>query len=475
MANVTTNVPGVTFGPTGFVAPSEQDVLAGMQADIDAAFGGGLNPALETPQGQLASSMTAITGNANDTFVNLANQFDPAFAAGRFQDALGRIYFIERNPALPTVVQATCTGLAGVPIPAGALARAQDDSIYVCTEAGTIPQSGSIILSFECTNTGPIPCAAGTLNRIFQAIPGWDSITNLTDGVLGNDVESREAFEERRQASVAQNSLGSVPSVRGAVLSVAGVLDAYVTENPFAEQVDVGGQILVPNSLYVAAVGGAALDVATAIWSKKAPGCNYNGNTTITVQDQSSGLTPPFPSYPVTFLIPPALDIVFAVNLLNNALVPSDAVAEIQQAIMQAFAGADGLPRARIGSTLLASRYYPPIVKLGSWAQILSVTIGSRNTPAAQVGGSIVGNTLTITGTQSGALAIGQTLDDASGLILPGTKITAGAGNVWQVSKAQNVAAETIFGVLPNGTSVAVNINQVPTISADNISVTVTG
>jgi hypothetical protein len=405
----------------------------------------------------------------------LANQFDPAYAADHFQDDIGRIYFIERNPALPTAVQATCTGLAGVPIPVGALARAADDSIYVCTEAGTIPQSGSIALSFECTNTGPIPCPAGTLNRIYKAIPGWDSITNLTDGVLGTDVESREAFEERRQASVAQNSLGSVPSVRGAVLSVPGVLDAYVTENSFAEQVTIGGQILVPNSLYVAAVGGAALDVATAIWSKKAPGCNYNGNSTVVVRDQSAGLTPPYPSYPVTFLIPPSLDVVFAINLLNNPLLPSDAVTQIQQAIIQAFAGADGLPRARIGSTLLASRYYPPIVKLGSWAQILSVTIGSRNAPVAQVAGSIVGNTLATTGTQTGALAIGQTLDDASGLILPGTVITAGGGNAWQVSKAQNVAAETIFGVTATATSVTVNINQVPTVSADNISVTVTG
>jgi len=72
-------------------------------------------------------------------------------------------------------------------------------------------------------------------------------------------------------------------------------------------------------------------------------------------------------------------------------------------------------------------------------------------------------------------LAIGQTLDDASGLILPGTKITAGGGNVWTINKAQNIAAETIFGVAATGTSVLVNINQVPTISADNISVTVTG
>jgi Baseplate J-like protein len=370
--------------------------------------------ALETPQGQLASSFTAITGNANDTFVSMANQFDPAYAAGRFQDALARMYFIERNPALLTVVQATCTGLAGVPIPVNALAQAEDGNLYICTEAGTIAQSGSIVLSFACTNPGPTACPADTLNRIFQAIPGWDSVTNLTDGVLGNDVESRQDFETRRKASVAQNSLGSVPSVRGAVLNVAGVLDAYVTENPFAEPTTIGGQLLVPNSLYVAAVGGAALDVATAIW-KKAPGCNYNGNTTVTVRDQSPGLSPPFPEYPVTFLIPPSLDVIFAINLLNNSLVPSDAVTQIQQALMAAFAGADGLPRARIGSTIL-SRFYPPIVALGSWAQILSVTIGSRNTAAAQVTGSIAGQTLTVTAVQEGPIAIGQTLDDARAL-----------------------------------------------------------
>ena len=93
----------------------------------------------------------------------------------------------------------------------------------------------------------------------FPGDPGVGQHTNLTDGVLGNDVESREDFEARRRASVAQNSLGSVPSVRGAVLNVPGLLDAFVTENPFGEQTVVGGQILVPNSLYVAAVGGDAM------------------------------------------------------------------------------------------------------------------------------------------------------------------------------------------------------------------------
>jgi hypothetical protein len=122
-----------------------------MQADIDQAFGGGLNPALETPQGQLASSFAAIKGNANDTFVNMANQFDPAFAAGRFQDALGRIYFIERNPALPTVVQATCSGLAEVPIarwlglktgtftPAPRRARSRSRAALFCRLSAVLP------------------------------------------------------------------------------------------------------------------------------------------------------------------------------------------------------------------------------------------------------------------------------------------------------------------------------------------------
>src|SRR5882762_477916 len=272
-----TNVPPISWDPAvGFIAPSEAAILAGVQADYNAAFGGGLNPSLETPQGQLASSTTAILGNVNDTFLQYTNQVDPAFSEGRMQDAIGRIYFLERNPSEPTVVQGLCTGLAGVTIPVGALAIAQDGNIYTCTQQGTIPVGGNITLSFVCNAVGPIECPAGTLNAIYQAIPGWDTINNPSDGVVGNDVETRQEFEARRVASVAQNSIGSLPSVRGAVLSVAGVLDAYVTENVNPTASVVGGVSLVPKSLYVAVVGGAVADVARAIWSKKAPGCAYN-------------------------------------------------------------------------------------------------------------------------------------------------------------------------------------------------------
>src|SRR5690348_14627060 len=106
-------VPQPSFGPNGFIAPAEADILVAVKAEINAAFGNELDMADETPQGQLAVSQTAAIGNANDSFVFLSQQMDPAYNIGRYQDAIARIYFIERIPSAPTVVTVTCLGLSG--------------------------------------------------------------------------------------------------------------------------------------------------------------------------------------------------------------------------------------------------------------------------------------------------------------------------------------------------------------------------
>lgn len=465
-----TSVPKPTFGPTGFIAPPEDAILVGVQADQNAAFDGNLNPALETPQGQLASSTTAIIGNANDTFVKQTQQVDPAYADGRYQDAIARIYFLTRNPAEPTVVQGKCSGLTGVVIPVGALARSADGNIYTCTQAGVIDGTGSITLSFACNIAGPITCPEGSLNQIYQNITGWDSIINLADGVVGRDVENRADFEARRAASVALNARGSVQAVLAAVLDVSGVLDAYVNENVNATPLTIQGATLVPKSLYVAAVGGAALDVATAIWKNKAPGCAYNGNTTETVFDTNSGYSPPYPSYQVTFENPDPLAILYAVNIANNPQVPSNASVLIQNAILAAFAGADGGPRARIGSIIYATRYIGPVVALGAWAQIISLNVGSNNNSGAVFTGSISGTVLTVSAVASGALATGQTI---SGPGIPaGITIASGGGGSWVISNnLGTISSETMVSAAPTLNDVLVQINQVPTLAAANIAV----
>lgn len=368
----TTSVPDVSFGPNGFVVPAEADILTGVLADMDAAFGGGMNPALETPQGQLASSQTAIIGDKNDQFLYLANQVDPAFAEGRFQDGIARIYFLDRDPARATVLQVVCTGLTGVNIPVGALVQDSGGYVYSCTQSGTIGIGGAITLSFAGLTTGPIPSTAQTLT-IYRAIPGWDTAITVTDGAIGNNVESRSAFEIRRAASVALNAQGSMPSVRAAVLNVSGVLDAYVNQNVTDAPVSIGTVSLLAHSIYVCVLGGAAQDIGEAMWRKVSPGCNYNGDTTVTVQDTS--YSAPYPSYTVKFETPTLIAVYVQVTLKSSPSVPSNVDALVDAAIISAFSGEDGGARPRIGGVIYASRFYNPVALLGVWAQIISIKV----------------------------------------------------------------------------------------------------
>ena len=480
-----TAVPQPTFGATGFQPPSELAILTGVTEDLNTAFGGNLNPSPATPQGQLATTLTAAIGNVNSIFLLYTNLVDPALTYGRMQDAIGRIYFIERIPSAPTTVQVVCTGIAGVPIPVGALVQDDVQNIYVCTEAGVIGVGGTVTLSFANQVPGPIPCPAGALNsqnqaQIYQAIPGWDSINNPADGVLGNDVESPAAFELRRSQSVSLNALGSLPNILGAVLAVPGVIDAYVYENATNSPLTVGGVSLVANSVYVCVLGGAAADVARAIWTRKAPGCAYNGNTTVTVLDTSTGYIPPYPAYQVAYETPLILPIVMTVSLANTSLVPNNAVSLVQNAIVGAFAGLDGGPRAKIGSELFASRFYSTLAALGPWVRVISILMGSTNAPGSAFTGSIAGTTLTVTGIISGALAAGQSLLDATGNLVPGTAVTgqltgsAGGVGTYSVNYPQTLALEAVSGVSPTLFDCTVNINQVPSINTANITVTLT-
>lgn len=356
----TSSVPTIQFTGAGLVVPDESAILAGVQADHNAAFGGNLNPALSTPQGQLASSTAAIIAAHNALFAKFVQQVDPATASGAMQDAIGRIYFLDRLPATPTTVQVLCNGLAGVVIPAGALVVDSSGNRYACTGAGVIGAGGNVTLTFSAVNTGPINCAPGAINAIYQAIPGWDTAANASAGVTGSDVESRADFEYRRRQSVALNAIGSLPSIYAAVFDVDGVSDVYVTENTTGAAVTLGGITLAPHSVYVAATGGLAADVAQAIWRKKSVGADYNGNTTVTVADPS-GYSVPCPTYAVKFQTPDPLPVKFDVQLASSGSLPSNIVALVKAAIVSAFSGGDGGARARIGSTIYASRFYGPV------------------------------------------------------------------------------------------------------------------
>lgn len=384
MAEVTvsTAVPSVTFSATGIAVPDEIDILNGRLTDLDTAMGGGMSKSLTTPQGQIAMSDTAIIGDKNDNLAWLVNQVNPDFSEGRMQDAIGRIYFIDRIAAIGTTVTASCTGLVGTVIPANSIAQDISGYLYYSLADATIPASGAVDVVFQNQTSGAIACPIGALNTIYRAVTGWSSVSNLAAGVLGNDVEGRANFEYRRKQSVAKNARNTLASVYAAVLAVDGVLDAYVTDNKTSSAVIKGATnySILAHSIYVAVYGGSESGVGNAIFNSAPPGVNMNGTTTFIVQDDENYVYP-YPEYTIKWVTPSAVSVHFKIEIESNDSLPSNITSLVQQAIINSFNGDDGGTRARIGSKIFAGRYYSGVQAVDqSNINILGITLSKDGT-----------------------------------------------------------------------------------------------
>jgi hypothetical protein len=395
----TTSVPQPTLGPVGYIAPTAPAILTGVQTDWTSAFGSGLNTSLETPQGQVMSSEAAIIADKDTQFLYLTSMMDPAYSRGRWQDALGRYYFIVREPAVATAPSCLCIGAAGVVIPQGTPVTAEDSNTYTATSTGTIPSGGTLTLSFGCTVTGPIACPAQTF-QISQVIPGWDQCYSTASAVEGQNVESRQAFEYRRALSVEGNSVNTNAAVLGALLSIPGIESAYVVDNSATSTATIGGVTLNANSIFCCISGAAGtltngpfegasgtLAIAGTIFTKKPPGCGYTGATSVTVQDPNPAYNGSGPSYSVSYTVASALPINMAVSIPNTTAVPNNAAGLITLAYLSAFAGTDGnSPVSQIGKEVFASRFYAGIAALGTWASnIAALNIGTSTATSLTV------------------------------------------------------------------------------------------
>lgn len=375
-----TNVPSVEITDTGVFVPETSKVLAGVLQDYNAAFGGNLNiTSVSTPQAYLAGETTANITNVNAALARLFNNVDPAYASGRFQDAIARIYFITRKAATHTTVTALCTGSPGVMLPAGSQAKDENGYTYTSAASAVFDSTGQATVIFQCDTAGAIACPAASLTQILVAVPGWDAVTNEAAGIAGNPVENREDFERRRYESVAINATGTVSSIRSAVLALDNVTDCFAVDNPKNETVSYGatGYELAPHSVYVGVVGGDNEQIAQTIWTKKDLGCDYNGNTSVVVYDDSA-LAAPYPQYNVVFNRPTAVPILFAVTLKASNSLPANIEELVRTAIISAFNGElNGFTRERMASYIFASRYYSVVSAISEYVNILSILIGT--------------------------------------------------------------------------------------------------
>ena len=378
----------VVFTEQGPRLPTSNDVLSGVIERWQIAFDNLLNDNPATPQGQLMATTAALLQDKNAQLARLASQFDPATASGRFQDALAAIYFIQRQPARPTEVNVTCTGLSGTVI-AGidqsdtpALVADVNGNQFYCRQTGTIPGSGSITLPFVAAVPGPTIVAAHAITKIVEAQPGWDSVDNETAGVTGRATESRGEFEARRRQSVALNSRSMLASIHAEVAQLEGVLDVLSRQNRGDTPLTERGVTMGPHSVYIAVVGGSDNDIAKALYNTISGGCDYNGNTSVEYRDPVTGARET-----VKFERPSPLALKVSVSIRVTPDTPNDIESRVRENIIadfngQPYANTSGtmhnpdVTAVGIGATLYASRFVCPVVSAGA-DNVSSITIAA--------------------------------------------------------------------------------------------------
>ena len=369
---MTTNVPKISVTSKGLSFPLESEVLNGVLADFDQAFGGDLNRNVETPQGQLSSSFAAIIADKNNKFAELSNNFDPEYADGIWQDALAKIYFLTRRQATKSAVYCDIVGLAGTVVPATFKVKDLNGNMWTIVEAATIKSTGAVSALFECDQLGAIEALAETVTEIYQSVVGLDRVSNPMDAIVGENIESRADFELRRKNSVSINAHGVPQAVKAGILSLSGVTDCFVYDNVEDVAVSYGSTdySLKPHSIFVSVVGGNKNQIADVIWRKTGNGCNYNGNVNVVVFDET--YNDPKPQYLVSFLRPTPRPVHFKIVVSSGS---SSLEGSVRESIISDFSA--GANKPRIGGNLYAMNFSRAVLAAIGNSIMLEIKVSS--------------------------------------------------------------------------------------------------
>ena len=340
-----------------------------------------INTAPETPQGQIIDAETLAITQKDAELAFLANMFNPKTARGIWQDALAEIYFIKRKKAVNSRCYCVLTGLNGTVIEKGSKIQSSADNTYWnLLEDVTINGNSSVTALFECESEGAVIASPNTLNKIITTVAGWDTVNNSQAATVGTLEESQQAFEKRRYDSVALNSVGTTASVFSRVNQIDDVVGCYVIDNKTNVNKIIDDYLLKPHSIYVAVIGGSNQDIAEAIYRSLSAGCDYNGNTQITVVDPHTHA-----KEKVTFMRPTQQNVYIKVNVFDKDL-PDDYENLIKNAVITNFYGQDeqieiageAVTRAIMGDDIYASRFLPSILNKNI-SSLLSVQISLDN------------------------------------------------------------------------------------------------
>lgn len=238
-----------------------------------------------TPQGLLiVTEALARIAVANNN-VAVANQINPNIAGGVFLDAILALTGIQRTPATFTTTLATITGVEGTSVPAGSQAKTALGNVFEVTTTVVIPTGGVLgDVAFNAIVSGAIPCdvddlTAGSGGSIVSSVLGWETISANTEGILGQSTQSDISARSERLNTLAAQGSSVAQAITSGVNLVNGTGSMTFLENATNSTDTFSGVTMTAHSIYACVDGGTDLEIAQALVSKKSAGAAYVNTT----------------------------------------------------------------------------------------------------------------------------------------------------------------------------------------------------
>ena len=235
---------------------------------------------------EIAITARAIS-DAMEALVLDYNNRAPSTAIGSALDTLVKLCGIARKVPSASTCQVTLTGTAGTIITGGRVGDVNGNSGLLPTPL-LLPAGGSLTVTAICQTVGAVTALAGNLSIILTPTAGWTGVTNSTAAITGQAVETDSLLRARQALSAALPSSTRLAGTIAEIAAVEGVTRWNVVENDTNNSPDSNG--LISHSIWAVVEGGVDLDVATAIFDNKGPGCGLNGTTTVAITDPYTGL-----------------------------------------------------------------------------------------------------------------------------------------------------------------------------------------
>lgn len=388
----------------GFIPVSAEISLEQTQQIFKNTFGIGVNLNPTSINGVFIQELANLNIAVNDVQALLyGGLYNPDIASGVFLDSICALMNITRIAAIPSFATCQVTGLIGTVIPVGSQILNTNGYIFQLVDAPiTITGNPSIdIGKFEAVEVGlPISVPANSLNRIVLQIPGWDTVNNPSDGVVGGPKQTDTSLRYTRRLALAKNSTNTLQAIIAACqeqLIPDTITDFIVLQNNTNATDTINGVSVPAYSIYLSVVQvGADNNISEVLYQKKPPGVPMAGSYTPPLYYDPIN---PWVSFQAKWQKAVVEQVVIAVAV-TDVNYPIGTAARIKLAILNAFNNgtAANAPITMRSGTIYANQFISVITELGvTTVTSITITTVSAGTPGA---------TLTLTAAQAPALQL---------------------------------------------------------------------